>query len=72
MLKTCVDVVPIGTPLGALVKAAGGPDSLGGYTLIVGGPATGKLCGDFSEPVLKTTGGVIVLKSTHPDRKSGV
>jgi Na+-translocating ferredoxin:NAD+ oxidoreductase RnfC subunit len=58
--------VPVGAPLSALVKAAGGPDSLDGYALIVGGPATGKLCGDLSEPVLKTTGGVIVLKSTHP------
>ena len=58
--------VPLGTPLGALIAAAGGPDSVEGYTLIVGGPATGKLCRDFGEPVLKTTGGVIVLKSDHP------
>ena len=58
--------VPIGAPLGALVKAAGGPDNLDGHTLIVGGPATGKLCSNLNEPVLKTTGGVIVLKSTHP------
>jgi Na+-translocating ferredoxin:NAD+ oxidoreductase RnfC subunit len=65
--------VPLGTPLGALISAAGGPADIEGYTLIVGGPATGKLCRNLSEPVLKTTGGVIVLKSDHPliRQKSG-
>ena len=58
--------VPVGTPLEAVIKEAGGPDSMDGYTLIVGGPATGKLCRDWNEPVQKTTGGVIVLKSDHP------
>ncbi len=64
---------PIGTPLSALIEAAGGPTDLGSYTLIVGGPATGRLSRDFSEPVQKTTGGVIVLKTGHPlvARKSG-
>jgi len=57
---------PLGTPLGALIAAAGGPASSEGYTLIVGGPATGKLSKNFGEPVLKTTGGVIVLKDDHP------
>ena len=57
---------PLGTPLGALIVAAGGPTSTEGYTLIVGGPATGRLSKDFSEPVTKTTGGVIVLKADHP------
>lgn len=58
--------VPIGTPFEVLIRAAGGPDSLEGYTLIIGGPATGRLCRDWNEPVTKTTGGVIVLKSDHP------
>ena len=58
--------VPIGTPFKVAVAAAGGPESMEGYTLIVGGPATGKLCRDWNLPVTKTTGGVIVLKSDHP------
>ena len=57
--------VPVGTPLKVVIRAAGGPESMDGYTLIVGGPATGKLCRDWEEPVQKTTGGVIVLKSDH-------
>lgn len=57
---------PVGTPVQALIAAAGGPDSMDGYTLIIGGPATGRLCTDWSEPVTKTTGGVIVLRSDHP------
>ena len=57
---------PIGAPLKSLVAAAGGPDSLDGYMLIIGGPATGRLCRDWNEPVQKTTGGVIVLKADHP------
>ncbi len=58
--------VPVGTPFEELIKAAGGPDSMGGYTLIVGGPATGRLSRDWGEAVGKTTGGVIVLRSDHP------
>ncbi len=58
--------VPVGTLFKELIKAAGGLDSLEGYTLIVGGPATGRLSRNVSEPVTKTTGGLIVLKSDHP------
>jgi len=58
--------VPVGAPFETLVRAAGGPETMDGYTLIVGGPATGRLCGDWREPVQKTTGGLIVLKSDHP------
>lgn len=58
--------VPVGTPIETALKAAGGPDSMDGYTLIIGGPATGRLSRDISEPVAKTTGGLIVLKTDHP------
>jgi len=58
--------VPVGTPIAALITAAGGPVTPEGYTLIVGGPATGKLCTDWSQPVTKTTGGILVLPSDHP------
>ncbi len=58
--------VPIGTPFEVLVKEAQGPDSLAGYTVIIGGPATGKLCDSLKETVQKTTGGIIILKTDHP------
>ncbi len=58
--------VPLGTPVGKLIAAGGGPDTLDGYTLIIGGPATGKLCNDMNEPVKKTTGGILVFRSDHP------
>ena len=58
--------VPVGTPYGALLAAAGGPDTLEGHTLIIGGPATGPLCGDMEETVTKTTGGILVLPADHP------
>ncbi len=58
--------VPIGTPYRLLIEAAEGPKSLDGYTIVVGGPATGKLCNDWDEPVTKTTGGLLVFPSSHP------
>ena len=58
--------VPIGTPLRALVKAAGGPADEDGFVLVVGGPAMGKLCTDWDTPVVKTTGGVLVFREEHP------
>lgn len=58
--------VPIGTPYGAVLAAAGGPDSLDGYTLIIGGPATGTLSQDLEQTVTKTTGGILVFPSDHP------
>jgi len=58
--------VPIGTPFRLLIEAAEGPKSLDGYTIVVGGPATGKLCNDWDEPVTKTTGGILVFPFDHP------
>lgn len=58
--------VPVGTPLRALIAAAGGPDSEADYMLIIGGPLMGKLCTDWNTPVTKTTGGVLVMKKDHP------
>lgn len=58
--------VPVGTPVKTLIKEAQGPESMEGYTLIIGGPATGRLSTDWNEPVQKTTGGILVFKSDHP------
>lgn len=58
--------VPVGTPYGALIAAAGGPDTLEDHTFIIGGPATGNLCKNPNETVTKTTGGILVFPSDHP------
>jgi Na+-translocating ferredoxin:NAD+ oxidoreductase RnfC subunit len=56
----------VGTPYKELLRAAGGPDNLDGYTLIIGGPAMGRLSRDINETVTKTTGGLLVMRSDHP------
>ncbi len=57
--------VPIGTPIRKLVEAAGGPVENSGYSVIIGGPAMGKVERDWSAVVTKTTGGVVVLPDSH-------
>ncbi len=57
--------VPIGTPFKDVIAAAGGavdPDS----GVLVGGAMMGRLTNDLSEPVTKTTAGLIVLSKDHP------
>lgn len=55
---------PIGTPLSKLLEAAGG--ALGDCTFIVGGPLMGKVTDDLSQPVTKTTGGLLAIPKGHP------
>lgn len=57
--------VPIGTPLALLVEAAGGA-TVPGWAIVEGGPMMGRVVTDPSQPVTKTTGGLIVLPSDHP------
>lgn len=57
--------VPIGTPVKRLIEIAGGPTNESGYSLILGGPAMGRIENDWNVPVTKTLGGIIVLKSDH-------
>jgi Na+-translocating ferredoxin:NAD+ oxidoreductase RnfC subunit len=57
--------VPIGTPLGMCIQAAGGaavPD----YLVLVGGVMMGRPATGPDEPVTKTTGGYVVLPADHP------
>lgn len=58
--------VPIGTPISELIAKAGGPASMDGYTIILGGPCMGKLTKDVTTPVTKTTGGILVFPDSHP------
>ena len=58
--------VPIGTPISVLLKAAGAPSDMSEYTIVLGGPCMGKLTNDIDTPVTKTTGGILVFKTSHP------
>lgn len=56
--------VPVGTPFADVIAAAGGavlPD----FGVLVGGVMMGRLAGDLSEPVTKTTAGLVVLPGDH-------
>ena len=58
--------VPIGTPIYELLKKAGAPEDLSGYTIVLGGPCMGKLTKNINTPVTKTTGGILVIPNEHP------
>jgi Na+-translocating ferredoxin:NAD+ oxidoreductase RnfC subunit len=57
--------VAIGTPLRALLEAAGGATT-SAFAAILNGVMMGSLITDLEEPVTKTTGGLIILPSEHP------
>jgi Na+-translocating ferredoxin:NAD+ oxidoreductase RnfC subunit len=59
--------VPIGTPIGVLIEAAGGFESGNAedYEIILGGPLMGFLAKGLDEPVTKTTGGILPLPRGH-------
>ena len=64
--------VPIGTPISMLLRQAGAPADMSGYTIVLGGPCMGKLTDDLDTPVTKTTGGILVFPKDHPliDKKT--
>lgn len=56
--------VPVGTSLAEVLAMAGGPTS-DPVAFIDGGPMMGRLLDDISQPVTKTTGGLIALPADH-------
>jgi len=56
--------VPVGTPFSSVIEAAGGA-TVPEFGILVGGAMMGRLALSPEEPVTKTTGGLIVLPSTH-------
>jgi len=56
--------VPIGTPFIDLIETAGGA-TVDDYSIVVGGPMMGSVTIDTSQPVTKTTTGLIVLPREH-------
>ncbi|MCL1854311.1 MAG: SLBB domain-containing protein [Clostridia bacterium] len=57
---------PLGAPVRELLLLAGFSGREEDYGLILGGPLMGRLSEDWSAPVTKTMGGVILLKRNHP------
>lgn len=57
--------VPIGTTYADAIKLCGGAFERDAVAL-VGGAMMGKFTSDFSQPITKTTGGLIVLGPEHP------
>lgn len=57
--------VPVGSTYAEAIALAGGADCREPVALI-GGAMMGKFCDDFSQPITKTTGGIIVLPADHP------
>lgn len=56
--------VPVGVTFAETIEAAGGA-SIPDPVVLVGGVMMGRLCTDLSEPITKTTGGLIVLPRDH-------
>jgi len=56
--------IPIGTPTSAAIELAGG-SKISDYGIVMGGPMMGKVLTDGSEPITKTTSGIIVLPPHH-------
>lgn len=63
--KPLTVTVPIGTPI-IEVLALADTELNPGLAIIDGGPVMGNVITDFSQPVTKTTGGLIALPSEHP------
>ncbi|MEL7566064.1 MAG: 4Fe-4S dicluster domain-containing protein [Dehalobacterium sp.] len=56
-------------PIGISIKEAlalAGQTNMDGKLLVEGGPMMGKVVEDFSQPITKTTKGLIVLSANHP------
>jgi len=58
--------VPLGVRLRDALALSGFQGNETDYALIVGGPCMGFLQEDWDAPVIKTTGGILALKRTHP------
>ncbi|MCX6616373.1 MAG: SLBB domain-containing protein [Acidobacteria bacterium] len=56
--------VPVGISLGEVIQAAGGA-TVPLYDVLMGGAMMGRLASGPEEPILKTTGGAIVLPREH-------
>lgn len=58
--------VPIGSPIREVIALSGFSGSRENFALIVGGPCMGRLEEDWDAPITKITGGLLLLRRTHP------
>ena len=56
--------VPIGAPADAVIQLSGGP-KISDFRIVMGGPMMGRVLASASEPITKTTSGIIVLPTNH-------
>jgi Na+-translocating ferredoxin:NAD+ oxidoreductase RnfC subunit len=56
--------LPVGTAVSTAIELAGGC-KISDYRIVMGGPMMGKIIEDDSQPITKTTSGIIVLPSNH-------
>ena len=65
-VKTPVTLrVPVGLSLAEAIEAAGGA-TVAPYAVLLGGVMMARLADGPEQPITKTTGGIIVLPTTHP------
>ena len=55
---------PVGMRISDLIRLAGGPLT-GDYRVVDGGPMMGRVINDVSDPITKTTSGILVLPADH-------
>jgi len=58
--------VPLGAPMSEVIALSGFAEAPEDYALIVGGPCMGRLEPDWTAPVTKITGGLLLLRKEHP------
>lgn len=58
--------VPIGVRIREVLQLSGFAGDAQAYGVLVGGPCMGALQDNWDEPIVKTTGGLLVLKRSHP------
>ncbi len=56
--------IPIGTPADVAIDLAGGP-KIPDFGVVMGGPMMGKILSTGTEPITKTTSGILVLPPNH-------
>jgi len=56
--------VPVGIPIGEVIEAAGGP-TVPDFGVLLGGVMMARPAADLDVPVTKTTGGIVVLPTSH-------
>src|SRR5579862_4092189 len=56
--------VPIGTTIGEVIEAAGGP-TVPDFGILLGGVMMAKPAAGLDVPIIKTTGGIVVLPASH-------